>query len=94
MARKRKPFKAKVTKVYDGDSFETEDGIQVRLANVDAPEKRQPGYQEIKGELKDLIQDEVVLIDPKATDDYGRTVALVKKGSKSVNAAIKKKTGK
>ncbi len=91
MARRRKPFKEKVTKVYDGDSFETESGTQVRLANVDAPEKKKPGYQKAKQELQSLVQGEEVLIDPKATDEYGRTVALVKIGRKSVNAAIRKK---
>lgn len=37
--------KEKVTKIIDGDTFETASRKKsVRLANVDAPEKEQPGF--------------------------------------------------
>ena len=43
--------KEKVTKVIDGDTFMTDKRKNpVRLANVDTPEKRQPGYQDAKKE--------------------------------------------
>lgn len=82
--------KEKVTKVIDGDTFMTKSRKHpVRLANVDTPEKRQPGYQDAKKALQNLIQGEEVTIDTKARDTYRRSVAKVKIGNKSVNKAMK-----
>lgn len=83
--------KEKVTKVIDGDTFETNFRKHpVRLANVDTPEKRQPGYQDAKKELSDMILNKEVTIDTVARDKYNRTVAKVKIGTKSVNKNMKK----
>jgi len=80
-----------VTKVIDGDTFYTSVRKKpVRLANVDTPEKRQTGYGPAKKALQGLIQGEKVTVNTKARDKYGRTVANVKIGSKSVNSAMKK----
>ncbi len=85
------PRRERVTKVIDGDTFMTASRKNpVRLANVDTPEKRQPGYQKAKQALADLIQDETVTIDTKARDKYRRSVANVKVKGRSVNAAMKK----
>ena len=44
--------KEKVTKVIDGDTFETASRKNpVRLANVNAPEKGEPGYEEAKKKI-------------------------------------------
>lgn len=84
--------KEKVTKVIDGDTFETSSRKNpVRLANVDAPEKGQPGAAKATDALRKMIQDEEVSIDTVARDSYGRSVANVKVGGKSVNKAIKGK---
>ena len=83
--------KEKVIKVIDGDTFVTDKRKNpVRLANVDTPEKRQPGYQEAKKELQNLILNEEVSIDTIARDKYRRAVAKVKIGSRSVNKAMGK----
>jgi len=85
------PRKEKVTKVIDGDTFMTDKRKNpVRLANVDTPEKRQPGYQRAKKELEKLIAGQVVSIDTVARDKYGRSVAKVKIGTRSVNKAMEK----
>ncbi len=85
------PRKERVTKVIDGDTFMTASRKNpVRLANVDTPEKRQPGYQKAKQALENLIQDEMVIVDTKARDIYGRSVANVKVKGRSVNSAMKK----
>ena len=85
------PRKEKVTKIIDGDTFMTDKRKNpVRLADVDTPEKRQPGYQDAKQELKNLIAGQEVSIDTVARDKYGRSVANVKLGSKSVNKTMKK----
>lgn len=83
--------KEKVTRVIDGDTFETESRKRpVRLANVDTPETGTPGAAEAKAALTTMILAKEVLIDTKARDSYNRAVANVKVGGKSVNKAMKK----
>jgi micrococcal nuclease len=85
------PRKEKVTKIIDGDTFLTDRRKNpVRLANVDTPEKRQPGYQDAKKALQNLIGGKEVVIDTVARDKYSRSVAKVKIGAKSVNKAMEK----
>jgi len=86
------PRKETVTRVIDGDTFETSRrNHPVRLANVNAPEKRQPGYQEAKAKLQDLIGGKQVTVDTVARDPYGRAVAKVKADAKSINRQVKRK---
>ena len=81
--------KEKVTKITDGDSFLTDKRRNpVRLADVDTPEKRQPGYQNAKKSLEKLILKQEVSIETVARDKYRRSVAKVKVGNKSVNKAM------
>jgi len=83
--------KERVTRVIDGDTFETASRKHpVRLAGVDPPEKGKPGSRQAREALARKIQGETVTIDPKARDPYGRSVANVKVGGKSVNRAMKK----
>jgi endonuclease YncB( thermonuclease family) len=45
--------KERVTKVIDGDSFKTASRKNpVRLANIDAPEKGQPGSAQAREDLR------------------------------------------
>ena len=83
--------KEKVTKVIDGDTFLTSRRkYAVRLANVDTPEKRQPGYQQAKQSLEGLILNQEVSVTTVARDKHRRAVADVKIGTRSVNRAMKK----
>lgn len=83
--------KEKVTKVIDGDTFETDKRKKpVRLSGVDTPEKGKKGYAEAKRALEDMIGGEEVSIETKARDTYGRSVANVKSGRNSVNKVMKK----
>jgi len=85
------PRKERVTRIVDGDTFETASRKRpVRLASVDTPEKGQPGYRQAKETLARMIEGETVTIDTKARDVYGRSVANVKVGRRSVNKAMKK----
>jgi len=87
--------KEKVTRVIDGDTFETASRKNpVRLANVDAPEKGQAGAAKATAALRDLIQGKEVVIDTVARDKYGRSVAKVKTEAKSVNRAMQNKLKK
>lgn len=82
----------RVTKVIDGDTFKTGSRKNsIRLANVNAPEKGSPGAAAATRALRELIQGEEVIIDTVARDKYGRSVADVKIGNRSVNAAMKRK---
>jgi len=85
------PRKEIVTRVIDGDTFETANRKHpVRLADIDTPEKREKGYQPAKAALERMIKGKEVSIDTVARDTFNRAVANVKLGSKSVNAAMKK----
>lgn len=81
--------KERVTRVIDGDTFETtRRKHSVRLANVDTPEKRQPGYQAAKRALAKAILNKEVTVDTVGRS-YGRAVGKVKIGNKSVNNIMK-----
>ena len=85
------PTKEIVTKIIDGDTFETNKRkYSVRIADMDTPEKRQHGYQDAKKALADLILGKEVTIDPVAKDKYKRTVAKVKIGKFLVKTKMKK----
>lgn len=83
--------KVKVSKVPDGDTFVTQDGTKVRLANVNAPEKGQRGAPRARSDLRRLISRKQVNVETVARDPYGRVVANVKVGNKSVNKAMRSK---
>ncbi len=83
--------KETVTKVLDGDTFETGSRKNpVRLANVDAPEKGQRGAAQARKALRDLVEGEKVRIVTIGRDKYGRSVANVYVGRESVNKKMQK----
>ena len=87
--------KETVKRVIDGDTFTTASRKKpVRLANVNAPEKGQKGGTTATKNLKGLIQGQKVEVNTVARDVYGRAVANVKVGNKSVNNAMNKKLKK
>lgn len=83
--------KEKVRKVIDGDTFVTQSGKRVRLANVNAPEKGRRGAPKSRSDLRQLISRKEAKIDIVARDRYGRAVANVVVGNKSVNKAMRNK---
>ena len=83
--------KETVIKVLDGDTFETGSRKNpVRLANVDAPEKGQRGAAQARKALRDLVEGEKVRIVTIGRDKYGRSVANVYVGRKSVGKKMRK----
>lgn len=89
------PRKERVTKIIDGDTFETASRKKpVRLANVDAAELGASKGRTAKRALENLIGGETVSIDTVARDRFGRSVAKVKLGRRSVNKAMTEKLGK
>jgi micrococcal nuclease len=83
--------KAKVQRVIDGDTFVTQSGKTVRLANVDAPEKGHKGAPAARKDLRELVSRKEVNVEVVARDKYGRQVANVKTGNRSVNKAMREK---
>ena len=84
--------KEKVIRVIDGDTFETASRKKpVRLANVNAPEKRQPGFNKATKILRKMIGGEVVRIETLGRDKYGRAVARVYKGRESINRKMQQR---
>ena len=82
--------KERVTRVIDGDTFCTNKRKNpVRLANIDAPEKGQRGSAKATTDLRSMIYGQEVSIDTVARDVYGRSVANVKVGAKSVNKVMR-----
>lgn len=75
-------FAGTVTHVFDGDSFIVESQnhraeIEVRLDDIDAPEKDQPHADVARAALEQLIEARRVFVDVVATDRYDRKVAKV-----------------
>lgn len=76
--------------VTDGDTIKVRCGegeqATIRLAGIDAPEKRQPFGQRSKHALSDLCYRQQATITPKTKDRYGRTVADVECRGKDAGA--------
>jgi endonuclease YncB( thermonuclease family) len=74
-------FAGVVTRVFDGDSFlvrpANKKDIDVRLQDVDAPEKDQPYADISRAALTRLIEGRQVFVDVIETDKYGRKIAKV-----------------
>jgi len=84
--------KEKVTRVIDGDTFITGSRKRpVRLANVNAPEKGSRGAGAATQALRNLVKGQTVSIETVARDKYGRCVANVTVGNRSINAAMQRK---
>ena len=69
-----------VSRVIDGDTFDVTSGDRIRLADVDAPEHYEGGYNESKNFLTELVLNKTVYLDIddiNGTDKYGRLVCVV-----------------
>lgn len=82
-------FTGKVVGVHDGDTLTVlADGkqIKIRLAEIDAPEKKQAFGELAKQVLSDLCFGQQAVVSPVVTDKYGRTVGKVR--CRDVDASI------
>lgn len=73
-----------VVGVTDGDTLKARCGVsgafeqvKVRLAEIDAPERRQPFGHQSRQSLTELCLDVDAVVRPISKDRYGRTVARV-----------------
>ena len=74
----------RVKHVLDGDTFETSDGEFVRLKDINAPEKGQPGAAKATRDLEAKLAGQVVSSEEVAKDIHGRTVARVIVGGRYI----------
>ncbi len=80
-----------VLHVRDGDSLVIAAGgqeVDVRLAGVDAPEFKQPGGDEARAALVNLVNGREVELELVGSDKYRRMVAVVSVGGVNVNAEM------
>ncbi len=81
----------KVVAIADGDTITVLDGQRqqhkIRLAGIDAPEKKQPFGQASKKYLSDLVFDRDVTLDCGKTDKYGREICIVMVDGQDANLA-------
>ena len=86
-----------IVAVTDGDTLKARCGtegayeqITVRLAEIDAPERKQSFGNRSKDALGALCHETVATIKPQTKDRYGRTVARVECRGKDANAEMVK----
>lgn len=67
-----------VTNVVDGDTFDTKDGMRVRLLGIDAPEYPEGCLSKrAKERLSDLVLGKEVTLEIEGEDRFGRKTAWV-----------------
>ncbi len=64
-------------RVIDGDTFVTITGEKIRLVDIDAPERGEPGYMLAKQRLEELVLLRPIFVQRVGRDKYGRTLAYV-----------------
>ncbi|RDK96877.1 endonuclease YncB(thermonuclease family) [Enterobacillus tribolii] len=84
----------KVVKVLDGDTVDvlSKDSMnkmvktRVRLAGIDAPEKKQPFGQRSRQQLSRLVGGKQVIVVGKQRDRYGRLLGTIMLDGRDINA--------
>ncbi len=79
----------RIVGVHDGDTLtlltSAKETVKIRLAQIDAPEMKQPYGQDSKKALSDAVFDHEVRVEVVSIDKYGRTVGNVFIGSTDAN---------
>ena len=82
-----------VVRVSDGDTITVQapnapEPVRVRLAQIDAPEKKQPYGPEAKAALTALLSEHSVTVEYEKTDRYGRIIGQVYADGVDVNRTL------
>lgn len=81
-----------VVGVHDGDTITVltpeKNSIKIRLAEIDAPESKQPYGQKAKQALSDLVFEKEVKVEIQDVDRYGRIVGKVFQDDGYINASM------
>jgi endonuclease YncB( thermonuclease family) len=85
-------LRGEVVGISDGDTLTlltaTRQQVRVRLAEIDAPESRQPWGSRARQALSALVFRKAVVVTVQDTDRYGRTVGTVWVGGRNANAEM------
>ncbi|HSG63575.1 MAG TPA: thermonuclease family protein [Gammaproteobacteria bacterium] len=85
-------FTAVAFRVLDGDSVIVRNTqgleIEIRLADIDAPERDQPYADAARDALRELVLDKTVEVRFNDVDDYGRIVARLYAAATDVSAEM------
>lgn len=85
-------YAGRVVAIADGDTLTVLDADQrqhkIRLAGIDAPEKRQPWGQRARQSLGELVFGRVVQIEVSKKDRYGRAIGRVRVDGMDVNLEL------
>ena len=92
--REQEPVRGRCVAVIDGDTIRVltvdQQLLRVRLAFIDAPERRQAFGTRAKQAMSDLVFGHEVTLYPHAIDRYGRTVAIVYADDKDIGLEMLK----
>ena len=66
----------RVTRIVDGDTVHTKDGVKIRLHGIDTPERDQPYGKQATRQLDRLIGSKVYVVE-KDVDRYGRLIGVI-----------------
>jgi endonuclease YncB( thermonuclease family) len=84
-------IEGRVVGIADGDTITVLDADKtqhkIRLAGIDAPEKKQPFGQRSKESLSELVFSKTVKVETDKRDKYGREVGKVMVGEMDANLA-------
>lgn len=84
------PIDSTVSMVYDGDSFVMSNGDEIRLIGIDAPERDEPGADEARAFLINLIEGKQIRLEPdkEDKDKYHRLLRYAYLGETFINAEM------
>ena len=85
-----------VVRILDGDTIDVLIDVgfrfktiqRLRLLNYDAPERRQPGYEEARDKLQQLLAAGPITLQTMKNDSFGRWLSYISVDSADVNATM------
>ena len=84
-------FSGQVVAILDGDTIDVlvdRRPVRVRLAQIDAPEKRQAFGTRSRQALAELVFRKTVQVSEEGSDRYGRVIGTIHIGDLNVNAQM------
>ena len=85
-------FRGDVVRILDGDTVEVLDAAKqthrVRLANIDAPERRQAFGEVARQALAAMAYRQKIEVIDKGGDQYGRRIGVLMLNGRDLNAAM------
>lgn len=84
-----KPSQLYVTKVYDGDTLELNDGSKIRMIGYNTVERGELGYYKQGKKLSDLVVGKPVKVAIAGLDKYERKLGVLFAGNTCINKEMR-----